>query len=67
MYLNILKKSSARISKMIENYFSFYLSQYKECEEREKLLDTLFSKLFGPEKEDEGSQVFREPYEDKIS
>lgn len=52
---------------MIENYFSFYLSQYKECEEREKLLDTLFSKLFGPEKEDEGSQVFREPYEDKIS
>ena len=64
MYLNILKKSSARISKLIENYFSFFLSQYKASEDKIKLIKQLFIKLIQDKGEEE---QFVDAYEDTIA
>ena len=63
MYLNILKKSTARISTIIENYFSFYLQHYKTTKDRDKLLRQLLLKLF-TDKGDE--EQFVDAYEETI-
>lgn len=64
MYLDILEKSSTKISEYLENHFGFYLQQFKEASDKEDLLRQMFIRLFADKNVNE--EAFVDAYEQSI-
>ena len=58
LYLKILEHTTKKISKVIENYFSFYMEKYKDAENKEELLIELFVKLYGETDKDKSIEPY---------